>query len=97
MNKIPNKLKTKDKTKVDLKKFNIRLPNGGGWKGPDGWKIVKDMAKHAGSVWKLLNKSGKRIAKECNISLFSINKNSSFSADLVKNLLCFFKSFLFFL
>ena len=62
MNKIPNKLKTKDKTKVDLKKFNIRLPNGGGWKGPDGWKIVKDMAKHAGSVWKLLNKSGKRIA-----------------------------------
>ena len=62
MNKIPNKLKTKDKTKVDLKKFNIRLPNGGGWKGPDGWKIVKDMAKHAGSVWKLLNKSGNRIA-----------------------------------
>ena len=62
MNKIPNKLKTKDKTKVDLKKFNIRLPNGGGWKGPDGWKIVKDTAKHAGSVWKLLNKSGKRIA-----------------------------------
>ncbi len=62
MNKIPNKLKTKDKTKVDLKKFNIRLPNGGGWKDPDGWKIVKDTAKHAGSVWKLLNKSGKRIA-----------------------------------
>lgn len=45
-----------------FKKFNKKLPNGGGWKGPDGWKIVKDMAKHAGSVWKLLNKSGNRIA-----------------------------------
>ena len=58
VNKIPNKLKTK----VDLKKFNKKLPNGGGWKGPDGWKIVKDVAKHAGSAWKLLNKAGKRIA-----------------------------------
>ncbi len=59
--KIPNKLKTKD-GRVDLKKFNKKLPNGGGWKGPDGWKIVKDLAKHAGSVWKLLNKNGDRIA-----------------------------------
>ena len=62
MKKIPNKLKTKDKTKVDLDKFNKKLPNGGGWQGPGGWKIVKDFAKHSGSVWKLLNKSGKRIA-----------------------------------
>ena len=59
--KIPNKLKTKD-GKVDLSKFNIKLPNNGGWKGPDGWRIVKDTAKHAGSVWKLLNKAGDRIA-----------------------------------
>ena len=59
---LPNKLKTKDGKKVDLKKFNKRLPNGGGRKGPDGWKIVKDTAKHAGSAWKLLNKAGKRIA-----------------------------------
>ena len=61
MKKIPNKLKTKDKTKVDLSKFNKKLPNGGGWKGPDNWKIVKDLAKHAGSAWKLY-KDGKRIA-----------------------------------
>lgn len=46
----------------NFKKFNKKLPNGGGRQGPDGWKIVKDMAKHAGSVWKLLNKSGNRIA-----------------------------------
>lgn len=46
----------------NFKKFNKKLPNGGGRQGPGGWKIVKDMAKHAGSVWKLLNKSGNRIA-----------------------------------
>lgn len=31
-------------------------------RGPDGWMIAPDTAKHAGSVWKLLNKAGKRIA-----------------------------------
>lgn len=65
LDKIPNKLKNKEKTKVNLKKFNKKLPNGGGWKGPDGWKIVKDVAKHAGSDLKLLDKTGKRIATLC--------------------------------
>lgn len=46
----------------NFKKFNEKLPNGGCWKGPDGWKIVKDVAKHAGSDLKLLDKTGKRIA-----------------------------------
>ena len=59
--KIPRKLLTKD-GRVNLKVFNIKLPNGGGWKGPGGWKIVKDFAKHGGSIWKLLDQAGKRIA-----------------------------------
>ena len=33
--------------KVDLSKFQTKLPNGQGWKGPDDWKIVKDLARHA--------------------------------------------------
>ena len=33
--------------KVDLSKFSTKLPNGQGWQGPDGWKIVKDTARHA--------------------------------------------------
>lgn len=29
---------------------------------PSGWYIVKDYSKHGGSVWKLFNKAGERIA-----------------------------------
>ncbi len=57
--KIPGKL-MKD-GKVDLSKFNTRLPNGQGFKGPDNWKIVKDTVGHATKVWKLY-KNMKRIA-----------------------------------
>lgn len=59
--KIPNSLKRSD-GRVNLSLFNTKLPGNGGWKGPNGWRIVKDTAKHAGSAWKLLNKAGKRIA-----------------------------------
>lgn len=48
-------------TEVDLKKFNKKLPNGGGWQGPGGWKIAINVAKHAGSDLKLLDKTGKRM------------------------------------
>ena len=60
--KIPNKLKTKDGSRVDLSKFQTRLPGGGGWKGPDGWKIMKDFAQHAGTAWKLFDRAGNRVA-----------------------------------
>ena len=56
---IPNKLMKGNK--VDLSKFGTRLPNGQGWKGPDDWKIVKDLARHATKKWKLY-KAKKRIA-----------------------------------
>ena len=58
--KIPAKLLTRD-GRVDLNRFSTRMP-GGGRKGPDGWQIVKDTAKHAGSVWKLLDWAGRRVA-----------------------------------
>lgn len=45
----------------NFKKFNKKLPNGGGWQGPGGWKIAINVAKHAGSDLNLLNKAGKRI------------------------------------
>ena len=55
--------------KVDLSKFNTKLPNGQGFKGPDGWRIVKDravnaskMVGHGGSFWKLMQGAKKRIA-----------------------------------
>lgn len=57
--KIPNKLKKNGK--VDLSKFNNKLPNGQGWKGPDDWKIIKDTARHAAKKWKLY-KAKERIA-----------------------------------
>ena len=41
--------------KVDLSKFNIKLPKGNGWKGPKKWRIVKDNARHAGKKWKLFD------------------------------------------
>ena len=46
----------------NFKKFNKKLPNGGGRQGPVGWKIAINVAKHAGSDLKLLDKTGKRIA-----------------------------------
>ena len=53
--------------KVDLSKFVNRngpmTPKGGrGILGPLGWYIVKDLDRHKGSVWKLFNKIGERIA-----------------------------------
>lgn len=45
----------------NFKKFNKKLPNGGGWQGPGGWKIAINVAKHAGSDLKLLDKTGKRM------------------------------------
>ena len=58
---LPKKIKKGDK--VDLSKFKIRISRnyGKGWKGPDGWEIIKDTAHHAGSAWKLY-KLGKKIA-----------------------------------
>ena len=63
---IPNKLKLKD-GRVDLSKFTNRNgprgPKGGrGILGPLGYYIVKDLDQHKGSVWKLFNAIGERIA-----------------------------------
>ena len=63
--KIPNKLMKNGK--VDLSKFNNpngpKGPKGGrGILGPLGWYILKDIDQHKGSVWKLFNKIGERIA-----------------------------------
>ena len=59
--KIPNKLKTKD-GRVDLSKFNKRKRGRKGFEGPNGWYIEKDYSHHAGSVWKLFDRFGNRIA-----------------------------------
>lgn len=45
----------------NFKKFNKKLPNGGGRQGPGGWKIAINVAKHAGSDLKLLYNTGKRM------------------------------------
>lgn len=45
----------------NFKKFNKKLSNGGGRQGPGGWKIAINVAKHASSDLKLLDKTGKRI------------------------------------
>jgi len=34
----------------NFKKFNKKLPNGGGRQGPGGWKIAINVAKHAGEI-----------------------------------------------
>lgn len=60
LEKIPNSLK-KD-GKVDLTKFNKKVKGETAWKSSNGWKISKDTANHGGRVWKLFNKSRKRIA-----------------------------------
>ncbi len=60
LKKIPNSLK-KD-GKVDLTKFDRKVKGETAWKSSNGWKITKDTANHGGRVWKLLDKSGKRIA-----------------------------------
>ena len=57
--RIPNKLLKNGK--VDLSQFGTKLPNGQGNKGPDDWKIVKDVARHATKKWKLY-KAKERIA-----------------------------------
>ena len=49
----------------NFKKFNKKLPNGGGRQCPGGWKIAINVAKHAGSDLKLLDRTGKRIATLC--------------------------------
>ncbi len=55
--------------KVDIGKFKIKLSRGQGFKGPDGYRIMKDKGvnstkaqTHGGSFWKLFNSAGKRIA-----------------------------------
>ena len=63
--RIPNKLMKNGK--VDLSQFTNRNgpkgPKGGrGILGPLGWYILKDIDQHKGSVWKLFNKIGERIA-----------------------------------
>ena len=50
--KIPNKLKTDD-GKIDLGKFDTKLPVDQGYRGPGKWKIQKDTAGHGGRKWKL--------------------------------------------
>ena len=64
--KVPSKLKLKD-GRIDLRKFNNsngpKLPKGGRGKlGPMGWYIAKDLDNHKGSIWKLFNWAGERIA-----------------------------------
>lgn len=34
----------------NFKKFNKKLPNGGGRQGPGGWKIAINVAKYAGVI-----------------------------------------------
>ena len=60
LKKIPNSLK-KD-GKVDLAKFDKTENGKTTWKSKNGWKISKDTAEHGGRKWKLLDRSGKRIA-----------------------------------
>ena len=60
LKRIPNSLKKGNK--VDLSKFDTKLKNGQGFKAKNGWRIQKDTSGHGGSEWKLLDKSGNRIA-----------------------------------
>jgi len=62
LNDIPNSLKTSDRNKIDLSKFDTKLKNGQGKQASNGWKIQKDTSGHKGSEWKLFDKSGNRIA-----------------------------------
>ncbi len=64
--KISTKILTKD-GRVDLGKFNNpngqKQPKGGrSILGPAGYQIVKDIDEHKGSIWKLLDDAGRRIA-----------------------------------
>lgn len=47
-------------SKLDTTNKNKRGKKGKS--GPKGWWIEKDYAEHNGSVWKLFNHAGKRIA-----------------------------------
>lgn len=60
LEKISNKIKTKDGKRVDLSKFNKRLKKGEKG-GPGKWKISPDDSNNGGSKWKLF-KGDKRIA-----------------------------------
>lgn len=60
LKKIPNSLKKGDK--IDLSKFDKPIRGKKGMKAKNGWWIEKDMANHGKRVWKLFDKSGKRIA-----------------------------------
>ena len=63
--KVPNKI-LKETTKVELDLFERISGNGGPpkWVGPLGWYLEKDRGNspHGGSVWKLFNWAGERIA-----------------------------------
>ena len=64
-NKIPTKLLTKD-GRVDIAKLSKKGPlqpkSGRSLIGPLGYQIIKDMSHHKGSIWKLLDSAGIRIA-----------------------------------
>ena len=60
MDKIPSKLLKGGK--VDISLFTIKLKGGQGLRGPDEYVIQKDNAGHGGSVWKLKDSKGNRIA-----------------------------------
>ncbi len=63
INSIPNKIKSaSDKINLNLFKRNNGVPPK--WQGPLGWYIEKDRSPngHGGSVWKLFNRAGERIA-----------------------------------
>ena len=57
---IPTKL-LKD-NKVDISKFDTKLKNGQGMRGPNGYTIQKDTAGHGGKEYKLKNDKGERVA-----------------------------------
>ena len=63
--KVPSSIKTPD-GRVDLSKFSGKGPMPGKGprttKGPFGYLIVKDLDKHSGKAWKLLDSSLRRIA-----------------------------------
>lgn len=65
LDKLTNKIKTKDGKRIDLSKFKNKLKNGNRG-GPDKWEISPDKAGHGGhrssdggSKWKLLKKKEK--------------------------------------
>lgn len=45
-----------------MTKFDKKENGKTTWKSKNKWKISKDTAEHGGRKWKLLDRSGKRIA-----------------------------------